>query len=131
MNTNTGFSFLRVAALFSLLYCISLWYLTERVTGWGAVIYQWRQEYYGENGVPGGSMQFRTPEGKIFTSLSMPWGFLVYPLALLGIISYVNLYMTVASLRWKIFHILGALIMASILIRFCWLRVFTTVTASF
>lgn len=131
MSTTTSFSFLRVAALVALIYCVWVWYLTEQTTGWGEEIYQWRQEYFGDDGVPSGSIKFRTPRGRLFVSLSLPWGFVVYPLTVLGAIYYVKRGMAALSLPWRSFYVAGALMMIAILFRFFWLGVFTTVSASF
>ncbi len=127
----TGFSFVRTAALFALVYCMLVWFQTEQITGWGEIISQWRHEYYGEDGIPQGSLKFRTPEGRAFVSLSIPWGVLVYPMTIASAIWFSRSAIATRSTHWKIFYLLSALIVATILARFVWLGVFTVVTASF
>ena len=131
MTHKKGSSLIRATALFALFYCILVWYLTEQATGWGEVIRQWRQEYYGDDGIPTGSMKFRTPAGRQFVSLSVPWGFLVYPTTVIAGVWYFRRAIAKQSIQRRLPFLIGVFIMVAILARFLWLGVFTSVTASF
>ena len=130
MSKRAIFSPARAAALLVLAYCILFWYLTEQATEWGDVIHQWRQEYYGENGVPAGSMKFRTPEGRLFVTISLPWGLLVYPISFIGAIWYSHRAFAAQSWSQRIIYSLGIIFLLAILARFVWLGVFSSVIAS-
>lgn len=131
MSKTTGFSFARAAALFALVYCVMIWFQTERVTRSGDLISEWRREYFDEDGIPQGSLKFRTPEGRAFVSLSVPWGFLVYPASFASAIWFSRSAYTAKLKRWRAFYVLSTLILIAILVRFVWLGVFTVVTSSF
>jgi hypothetical protein len=124
------FSFFRALALLLTVYSAAVWYATELVFDWGAKIVAWRAEYFGEDGIPSGSMKFRGPEGKLISLVTFPWSLLVYPAALLAFVLLARLCFEDTRNSHKITHALCALTMAAILARFFYLGIFIVVLSS-
>ncbi|WP_395751047.1 hypothetical protein [Prosthecobacter sp.] len=125
-----SFTFFRALVLLLTAYSLVFWYLTEDVFDWGARIASWRHEYFGDDGIPRGSMKFRGPEGRVISLITFPWSLLVYPAALLGVFLHLSLSISEPKPAQKILSLLCAIAMAAILARFVYLGVFECVMSS-
>ena len=119
-----------VAAATLVFYCAAVWLLIEHTSEWGAVIRQWRNEYFDADGSSHGSMSFRTPMGVAFLTVALPYGILAYPAAVLASFlmlrhSKINSAASVRAACWG-----GTALMVAILARFVCLGVYTCVIAS-
>ncbi|MBN8420561.1 MAG: hypothetical protein J0L73_16705 [Verrucomicrobia bacterium] len=112
------FSVARAVILLLAAYSATLWLLMERATDWGALLESYRHEYAG-----GGSMAFRTFDGRCFVSLAIPWGLFVYPSALIAALSFLAAASHSSSTRQRICRLSLCAAMFAILMRFFFLGV--------
>ncbi len=128
-DCESKYSWRTLLGVLGILYVVLVWVRIELITDWGEMIRAYFREYYGPDGIPYGSLKWRTATGRQYQSFGLLFGTWVYPLSILLGYQFV---LSAIEARNRIVRLsfgLAACLAVGILARFVSLRVFTSVSA--